>query len=280
MGVRLILVSVVAGLGITLPSVKQVSSWKDSAQGWVSARLADMDARMPADEKAFIYVVDSAPFPEDEPAAAVIAVPAPKATPAPVATVAAKVASVECNSPETLASGIDTPSAPMDLDEIEALTGWAVVENLDDPFDQAQGETLKSFAADRERVVAAPAPSQNLAVAVQPEPALSSTDLTDSDDMQEGSAYLFETEPAKAASEPVTNALEVGEDLYPGIAYALNREAEGLGLNESIQPRPAAPVAQPANSTSSLSQAVKLTREAVYAWANLLHAPAVVTINH
>ena len=67
--------------------------------------------------------------------------------------------------------------------------------------------------------------------------------------------------------------MEVGADLYPGVAFALNREAEGLQHDSPA-------TAEPAGSGNRLTQAVRLTREAVQAWANLLHGPAVVVISH
>ena len=279
MGVRLILVSVVAGLGLTLPTTKQVTSWKGSAQSWMSARLADYDARMPADEKAFIYVADTSPFPDDQPDAHTVA--ATKERPAPAASaIAPKAASI---APEALAAGIETPTAPMDLDDIEALTASPAGEILDVAFEEAQSETLKVFAADRESLIVLPAPAANLAAAVEPETISTTMDLNDSDDMQEGLAYLFQVETTNTADRPgaiENTAPEVCEDLYPGMAYALNRESEGLNPSESNDRRPAARAVETVNSNTSLNQAVKLTREAVYAWANLLHAPAVVTINH
>ena len=71
--------------------------------------------------------------------------------------------------------------------------------------------------------------------------------------------------------------LEVGDDLYPGEAFVLNREADGF--DEPI----ATPVAE-ANrdipSGNQLGTAVRLTRDAVYAWMNLLQSPAIMTLPH
>ena len=74
----------------------------------------------------------------------------------------------------------------------------------------------------------------------------------------------------------------VGDDLYVGVAYSLNRDAEGLGLgSEASPPAPAERGSEPAvaSRVSQLSDALRLTREAVYAWSNLLHGPAVVAIS-
>ena len=68
----------------------------------------------------------------------------------------------------------------------------------------------------------------------------------------------------------------VGDDLYVGVAYSLNRASEGLDLASESPTMQAPAVASPA---SQLSVALRLTREAVYAWSNLLHGPAVVAIS-
>ena len=303
MGVRLILVSVVAGLGLTLPTAKQMTSLKDSAQSWVNARLAEYDARMPADEKAFIYVADAAPVPESKPEpVASTATEAPTVAPATdtnaVPKTSAAPATITPATPEVLATGIDTPTAPMNLDEIEIVSATPVidtvskVEDLDIAFNEAQVQTLTNFAADMMTIVGLEDAMPTIeskpdpVVAVQPP----MTDLNETDEVQEGLTYLFQPEPqtvparaeAEAASAEIS-ALVVGDDLYSGIAFSLNRGSEGLNsLLDAELPHERSAVVQfeSPGSGSTLSQAVKLTREAVYAWANLLHAPAVVTISH
>src|SRR5438094_164558 len=73
---------------------------------------------------------------------------------------------------------------------------------------------------------------------------------------------------ASPAGTPKVEPIEESDDLYAGIAYALNREAEGI----------AAVAVTAAPQTDQWAQALRLTREAAFAWANLLHGPAVVTI--
>ena len=77
--------------------------------------------------------------------------------------------------------------------------------------------------------------------------------------------------PAPAAEEVVAQAVEL--DLYPGVAFALNRAAEGISPIEAMaraEPTPTpAPVAEPSRA-ERLSQAVKLTGQALDAWAGLL----------
>lgn len=78
-----------------------------------------------------------------------------------------------------------------------------------------------------------------------------------------------QSEPTGRVASP--EPLEVGEDLYPGEAYALNRLSEGIG-----QETPVAFV-EPASPRDRLTNAVRLTREAIFAWTSLLHGPAMVT---
>jgi hypothetical protein len=82
--------------------------------------------------------------------------------------------------------------------------------------------------------------------------------------------------PVDAARRaPAFEPLEVGDDLYPGEAYALNRAAEGI--ERGSEPDSIGTAAPPPGSR--LAHAVRLTREAVFAWANLLHGPAVVAVS-
>ena len=84
---------------------------------------------------------------------------------------------------------------------------------------------------------------------------------------------LDENTAARAA--PPFVPMEVGDDLYTGEAYTLNREAEGIGI---VAPEVGRPAGRDMRG-SQFSHALRLTREAMFAWANLLHGPAVVTIS-
>ncbi len=99
MALRLILVGVVAGLGLNLPARESVQAWKHSAETWVYSCLAEWDARMPTDEKAFVVVA--------EPTAAPAEIPAPLPTPAPVAA-ATLVASLPLTKKPKLAAAAST----------------------------------------------------------------------------------------------------------------------------------------------------------------------------
>ncbi len=307
MGVRLILVSVVAGLGLTLPSGKQVTSWRDSAQGWVSTRLAEWDARMPAEASAFIYVADADPLPGEEQEArrrATTTKPPDTAdSPSPVTVDSAASSSVVSAPQEILAAGIETPTSPMAIDDVELMpitteaNTATILAALDTAFKEAQSQILTAFAAemialsDAEKSL--PTSEHDLVVTDQLTP-VEPLSLEDSDDLQEGSSYVFgldanlqrvqdEANVTRSRNEP----LEVNGNLYTGVAFELNRQAEGLNSlleNEIGQTVSHNGIANSRSETSAtfspLGSALKLTREAVFAWANLLHAPAVVTINH
>ena len=47
MTLRLVLVSLVAALGLTIPGVPMIESWVASTQNWMNARFADWDTRNP-----------------------------------------------------------------------------------------------------------------------------------------------------------------------------------------------------------------------------------------
>jgi hypothetical protein len=73
--------------------------------------------------------------------------------------------------------------------------------------------------------------------------------------------------------------IEPGPGASIGIASELNRRSEGLqieGPSFSGEPTIATSIPRPARE---LSRAVKLTREAVYAWVNVFTGPALVTVS-
>src|SRR4051812_9658127 len=61
MVLRLVLVGIVAGLGISPPAESELSGWTRSVQSWLDDRLAHWDARGPldADEWAFESVTEA-----------------------------------------------------------------------------------------------------------------------------------------------------------------------------------------------------------------------------
>lgn len=330
MALRLILVSAVAGLGLSLPSAEQLQTWGHSTQRWINARLADWDARMPADENAFVLVTEpttvlaDTPEPIETPAATTTPAPAPttvhEETSAPATTPTPEAVPVTASAvpevaqatstdliptPEavpviapavaevaqvTPADGLDAPTAPMALDETEsapAAPSTPAPQTLDTAFNDAQEGTLSSFASDAEALAASEAP---VATPTPFEP------LDVDDNFYPGAAFALNREAeglclqsvtaASPRPEPRFEPMDVDSDLYPGTAFALNREAEGLAHPSASTPeQPDVATVEPAKAAESadargrLTQAVRLTREAVNAWASLLHGPAVVIIS-
>lgn len=93
-----------------------------------------------------------------------------------------------------------------------------------------------------------------------------------------------EPTPAAPITEPPAALPEIAEpDLYPGLAYALNREAEGLAITETPALEPpavaaaeTAPTPAPVNQPAArLQSAVRLTGQALHAWLSVLQAPTV-----
>jgi hypothetical protein len=195
MALRLVLVSAVAGLGLSLPSGDDLSAWALRARNWMNTRLAEWDPPIGNEEGAFVFAAEAA-----EP----------------------------------------TPTEPTPTQATAPSSSAARAAAIDSVFDAVQDEIAASFAADLTPVEPAP------------------------------KALLAEAETTAAPVEaPEFDPMEVGDDLYPGLAFALNREAEGIVI---------APPAPAASRSEQWAQAIRLTREAAYAWANLLHGPAVVTI--
>jgi hypothetical protein len=317
MALRLILVSLVAGLGLTLPTGGQLSALKETAHKWVSARLAEWDAQMPADESAFVFVADSAPR-----AAETAAVPTPAPAPSnqvPAADVAARTdrhaderipASSPSPSPDVVA-GLLAPTAPSALFEEEfgfdllTLDGDGTAPTVSDE-PAVEAPFVPECCRHVERSPARALEACTVAIAPAAAPVKTAGPRFDpieiSDDLYPGVAYALNREAEGVSPESALTAtpnpksrnqfepMEVADDLYSGFAYALNREADGLNL-----PSPSVSKALTSTGTEEfdraseaklfelqtgdrLTRAVRLTREAVVAWASLLHGPAVVTI--
>jgi hypothetical protein len=275
MGLRIVLVGVVAGLGLTLPSGKQLESWRESARGWVSDQIAARDAGIPADENAFVIVPEPTPTPTPTETLA----EAPPLAPEAVVTEMIETAAPEPLDPGAtvsrladVAPGPDVPTESMPLDESEPAPALRI---SDADFDAAQGDIVAGFSADLAATLAAQEAEAAEVALVEP------IEVCD-DDPSEGVAYVPSCK-AEGFEAPVARSApaESCDDPDRALAFALNREAEGLDLAPDAGATPEPPQeATPPDRDGRLTTAVRLTREAVYAWANLLHGPAVVTIGH
>jgi hypothetical protein len=265
MVLRLILVGLVAGLGSNIPTRRDLQTMAHSAQHWMNARLAEWDDQAMPDDGASVFVIEPA---ETAPALA---------TPSPV-------------SDELFADVLSETVALFAQDELAGKTREMdqIVKSRDEI---ALSDPSKSLAID---LPTAPSPVasdepmitdlafdatidetvQDMTVDVV---ALESTDGRDLafeavlEDVVSSFALDAST-LAKADQAPRHEPLEVDENLYAGEAYALNRISDGIQ-------EPIRTTDQTARSENRLTNAVRLTREAVIAWASLLHGPAVVSIS-
>jgi hypothetical protein len=155
---------------------------------------------------------------------------------------------------EVLAIAPPTEPAPVEAE---------VTSNLDVAFGMVMEGVVAELATDA--ALGDPAPGDEEFLAVVEEMSASFAEDT--------TRLVAEGDELRQA-EPSFEPLEVGDDIYSGEAYALNRGAEGIAAPAT------APASEPENVDERLTNAVRLTREAVFAWASLLHGPAVVTISH
>jgi hypothetical protein len=106
MTLRLVLVSLVAALGLTIPGAPMIESWVASTQNWMNARFADWDTRNPQDTD-FVVVSDYYDAGQFASRPAVSNVPAAPAAPSITSTerseaLGANATSTLSNKPATL----------------------------------------------------------------------------------------------------------------------------------------------------------------------------------
>ncbi|AGA26157.1 hypothetical protein [Singulisphaera acidiphila] len=268
MVLRLILVSLVAGLSFDMPTRRDLDTMARSAQHWVQTRLAEWDPQAPSDYETYVLVADPAPTPL--PTAAPVAVPDDEFASVLNDNVALfaqdELAGTTREMDQFVKSSdqltavepsksfaIELPTEPAtvvseewiatDITEI-AFEGWAEEATPSNPVDVA---------------VAAPVPQLDLAF----EGVIEETVIN---------FALDATTLAKSERSSDNDSLEAEENLSTSETDTLNQITSN-GIEESI---PSA--IETGRTENRLTNAVRLTREAVVAWASLLHGPAVVTI--
>jgi hypothetical protein len=167
------------------------------------------------------------------------------------------------DAPPPAVAVVEESPMPEGLDAFAAVPDEAEAAPIDPDaaFQATMIETLDAFRADL-AAVAPEAPGELIAATpAEPQPAPV-------------------PEPESVAIEPAA------DDLYPGLAYALNREAEGL-VSETPAPTvavaTAAVVAEPVVETpvvvasrgEKVEAAVRLTGQALHAWLSVFQTPAV-----
>lgn len=230
MALRLILVGAVAGLGVSLPSAEQMTTWRGAGQRWVNTRLAAWDDQMPADDRAFVLADEPATVPADT-RPALASVPDVTRAETPTAStesaVSTDAAFLAAQSETLSAFAADGPTSTEDAARIDAVE---LARTLDNGTESPLGRVTRVLAM----------------TPGSPRPAPQAEDE--------------DRNPRAAKSLRV----ETGDFLNPGAAVA--HLPEGLDRVTGAD-------------GDRLSQAVRLTRDAVHAWVSLLHGPAVVTIS-
>lgn len=162
-------------------------------------------------------------------------------------------------SPTATREAAPMPEGPDAFATTETVPPAATEPDPDAAFGLALTATLGTFAAD-------------LASLAEPEPAEAAVSVASSEVV----------EPELAFEAAVVTFPE--DDFYPGLAYALNRQAEGLTAVEAPSVGPADAASEPASMDLTIGveprserfqAAVRLTGQAVHAWLSVLQAPAL-----
>lgn len=310
MALRLFLVSVVAGLGLTFPNGRQLDSWWHSAQTWMNARLAELDARVSTEESEYIYFTDLAASRTET--AAVLAEgstdqseaiarassvdptcrpevvgPTPAVSPTSDLTGGLPVprdpsAIVEPELVATSAGAVAVAPAVTDADFEAVLDAMIVTFAAELPSRHVESSEIVIAAAD----VACEQPVDHDADLFSPtERSPAPTPLLTDADFEaalDEMIALFSAENQMISSSAAVQAAVVETDDFDlGLEQDMDRssdEATRAVASESSRAPEHAASPELSASDDQLTRAVRLTREAVFAWASLLHGPAVVTI--
>jgi len=257
MALRFFLVSAVTCLGLTFPEEKYVRTWAATVQTWTSARLAGWDPRG-VDEGADAVLSARCEMSDGCESAGDLAFHVAMEE-------IVRSFSTECDVASAREERVTTAPAPtfepMVIDD-DLYTGTAYALNR-----ASEGAGIPRLATEEQ---AAPAEARSMAVMAR-----SPSDVMHSVGWDDRGPDRCRADEASGRSGGNFEPMVVGEDLYMGVAYALNRASDGLGLASDVS---SSQTPSDASRASQLSVALRLTREAVYAWSNLLHGPAVVAI--
>lgn len=283
MALRLVLVGAVAGLGLSLPSATELSKWRNAGQNWINTRLAAWDEQMPPDDTAFVLVAEPASASTDSRQASPISPDRPSSRDSIGLAARASTSDLETSNPPVVvtfaavvsretASALDTPSAPVELDAapVEAFPTWnEAAEVRDAAFLAAQSETLSAFAADEPASAVAATVD---ATGIDPVELARNLDSGAESTLNRVVRVLALTRGSPRLAPPEDDESQNPEGANP---LQLNNVAlSGTCPTGTHFPAERNHVAD----ADRLTQAVRLTRDAVHAWASLLHGPAVVTI--
>ena len=248
MVLRVALMGIVAGVGLTLPDAREPDDWTRAAQDWMGTYRGAGEDQVQVDEGVFVFDADVVGRPPVMPVAP--ATPVARETRSARDESDRRFSEVQDQMAREFARGsVETEVTALEAPKIGPQA--SIADLIAPPTGPASSEIEESL--DRDRAFASVVESMAVAFVID--------------------RVLNENTAPRAV--PPFESLEVGEDPYAGEACALNRGAEGIGI---VAPEVGRPAGRDIRG-SQFSHALRLTREAVFAWANLLHGPAVVTIS-
>ncbi len=286
MVLRMVLVSVVAGLGITPPAEDELTVWLRSAQTWVEARLSEWDASVGdrsalmkaelamkagggvADRTVAVQDVEE----RDNSHEADVAIAFQESSDDTSDDARAMEAEDEAADEELAALMDEAPAAEAVVAAnrevvaeakgatVEEVVNVVVVETSEAEFDAIIEEMVAGFAIVDASAseLATEAESETIGSGPElPEHVRIATDLA---------ASLSEAEELGTLGDDFL-AMEAPEDLAAA--------QDILSHQPALEPEP-----EHAPTGNQLNQAVRLTRDAAIAWFNLLQSPALMTISH
>ena len=315
---RLVLVGMVAVLGISLPSRSENGGWFASARMWMIAQLAEWDTYTPGEDEGFY--VGGSPYSPGRGVESVATRAAAPATFEPIPVnqdlgcgiadelnrmaegleIPTKLAMIAESHPDfgpaSLSDSIEMKLAVefcrfAERSEADVSLASRVSGEIesDDAVDEIFQEGMAVFAPSTEGLVS------NIQAESPPEATQADADLIEplvscKLEIAEESERIdepVEVRRVDAGMEPVRiltfEPIAVPEDLGSGVAYELNRAAEGLEIGPQevrnlgdVRLRISAEAGR--DDDRGIEKAVRLTRDAAFAWMNLFTGPAPVEI--
>lgn len=272
MTLRLVLVSLVAALGLSLPSAAMIESWVASTQNWMNARFADWDTRNPPSAD---YVIVSDFY---DPVLADFRTGSP-AAPAPVQTsqMTGAALTVDASVPAVGARTLDTAgrrergaSSVRTVSFVRQARAFSPLEvspllrrNIADELNRL-GEGLG---------LAMPRVTPRLRF--EPIEVASNPPRTIADELNAQQDGIGIRPPAPVARRAVRlpfEPIEVAEVVQAGVAYELNRQAEGIGIRPPVLAPRLQPVASRPQSVAPRPQAIATRPQPIVASAPSLAA--------
>ncbi|WP_406696619.1 hypothetical protein V5E97_37105 [Singulisphaera sp. Ch08] len=243
MVLRLILVSLVAGLGCDMPTRHELDTMAQSAQQWVNTRLADWDFQTTSDDESYVLIAD--------PAQTTL----PPAAPAPAPVSDNDFAGVLAENVALFAQD-ELASSTREMDQF--------VKNGDQ---LATVDSSKSLAIDLPTAPADMVIDESIP-----------TDITEIA-FEGWNQESTESHPGEVVSSTPAHQLDLAFDgVIEETITSFAVDAATLAASTPSPDNDSFETDVRGKAENRLTNAVRLTREAVVAWASLLHGPAVVTI--